>query len=1559
MSQSLNQLKDALRHLKPAGHEGFEGLVKIILEALTGFRFHLARAGTQEGRDLSTAGTYGTWIAVEAKHYPKSPPPTKRTFLGHLTETRNDIPELDLWVLVASTAIPDQTATALTQEGNDQGIAIQILDWNENGTPDLAVLCAAAPTVTTDFLTAHCTAPQQIDKITKELETLASAPGFDNAVNRIKQEFSAAHIGYDHAKQAAHHYLTKSMTSGQEAKTNLLQLLDLKNPAGNLIPRTAATNFLNNWWEKWTETPGPAVLLGEEGNGKTWAAMAWWQTLANNAPLTLFIPAGRNPELEPDDLIITELERHTGIKNTHYWNRRLEGWRQRPPGETPQLLLIIDGLNEQPRKKWARLFTALDTNQNRGRVAVIATCRNRYWNSRIDLPDRNSQASMHTIEHYDESEFSQALDEFDLTPHDLSPALNEALRKPRLFRIARGYLKRGKEINAVTIEQLYFDDWKDRYDSKTNLNLTRDEFNQLLRKIARGNRTGTDTYEGEELRRIMAGGEYPAEDFINDFQELLDGNLITRDDDNQFQISEHLLPHALGHLLTHEARQASNPEEVIANYLEPYDGTDFAIAVRRSAAILVILLNNYPQEAKIALWKEWFSSHNQRDDSSAEILGIADEQPGFFLDLAETYATTWRSNYAAARHLERALQRVAERKHDTLTQRFKKWLGIINTEGSTFQRQPNSTASKETKNTINQRITELAQSETVKARVSITTADDDGHEWLSRVALRAISTNPQPGFADAIIAWALSRATMGFPKERDEVSWILRHSHNGSENLFTEVQQRAHELAAINNPVAHRAAATLFQALGSTEAHEARRNLPKEITAPALWWIEKQKDPCHGLGRWKREHLATCLERSDIKMHQKLTQLESVAIDPSVQPPRSFIKELCKLPIHNRIDKIRSGRMQTKADLDYETAEPVLAAYDSASLARLTQALVNDLPERGEEAQFLLAFEINEYVALVDDTARETIEACWAKLNDDKPGRDGQAAEAYLTRILLAKREAEEQLALLLGRPEHAHDRLDFARLFLPLNPERYETLLHGAAGTPSTIRCRRILWFLSAHDLELTPQGRQHLVRLLQHDDSCVRALVLKLIANADDAEAAQTAVDSGWAWTPDDDRQRESWHGSRCLAMLGTRLSFVELRARVEPGWLGRAVHTRGSRPEEIAAYAQTIDQVWNAARSPNEQHEPPPIRLLYEPDVVEPDGFPRPRILSVEEAAELGLDARRSYWEEPLTEKLQRAFTVLDPDASAHEQERLHRFYQTTYKEQAQAGLQWLGRFSAESLAEVVHQHPDLVKKWVNAVVSAAGRTINRSLLFYASQFYQQLCLVLLSASSAQGERLWHALTSNSLYSGSRNLDIDYRVHMLFIADDNPCVTRLRNTALDHATTDHELFGLLVAAQAHGRNAWIQERIAADQRSGSIWRAARALTITGFTHAAATSGEPLGNYDPDDQDWLSVVAGAADHLRQRDMWAQHWYQEFQDRPDREGAFAAFRLFLRCVDRRYWNWDEQQPNHELPAWKRVHLVLNGKPIEDAMQRNEKDLASTLYYTKIARGTISPWLDD
>ncbi len=132
-----------LATLPATGPRGFEGLVRRLLEELSGLRFHLARGGDQQGRDARANRPSGGSVALECKRYQSSSPLEGRELIAELQQAHASLPSLDLWILGASREISDQILSGLEPFGRERGIDILALDCLRDGGGNLDILCAA------------------------------------------------------------------------------------------------------------------------------------------------------------------------------------------------------------------------------------------------------------------------------------------------------------------------------------------------------------------------------------------------------------------------------------------------------------------------------------------------------------------------------------------------------------------------------------------------------------------------------------------------------------------------------------------------------------------------------------------------------------------------------------------------------------------------------------------------------------------------------------------------------------------------------------------------------------------------------------------------------------------------------------------------------------------------------------------------------------------------------------------------------------------------------------------------------------------------------------------------------------------------------------------------------------------------------------------------------------------------------------------------------------------------------------------------------------------------
>lgn len=268
----------ALRKLAATGPDGFEGLVASSLTSLTGQSFCLAKSGSQAGRDMSVSRPSSNVVAVECKRYGAGTELDERSLLGELMQVTEDIPDLDLWVLVASRSISSQLQEALQSGASRLGIQFRSISASdaEGELSTLEILCAQAHETVLVYLESEISSKDH-QRINLELLEIAASPQFNARVEKLRNQFLSPLLGYDNWRVEQNRWLTNCLRSESETRAAFGQLLNVAEEGIRLIDRKAVWKQLDCWVQDWGKMRKPLVVLGEEGDGKTWAVGAHLQ----------------------------------------------------------------------------------------------------------------------------------------------------------------------------------------------------------------------------------------------------------------------------------------------------------------------------------------------------------------------------------------------------------------------------------------------------------------------------------------------------------------------------------------------------------------------------------------------------------------------------------------------------------------------------------------------------------------------------------------------------------------------------------------------------------------------------------------------------------------------------------------------------------------------------------------------------------------------------------------------------------------------------------------------------------------------------------------------------------------------------------------------------------------------------------------------------------------------------------------------------------------------------------------------------------------------------------
>lgn len=310
----------------------------------------------------------------------------------------------------------------------------------------------------------------------------------------------------------------------------------------------------------------------------------------------------------------------------------------------------------------------------------------------------------------------------------------------------------------------------------------------------------------------------------------------------------------------------------------------------------------------------------------------------------------------------------------------------------------------------------------------------------------------------------------------------------------------------------------------------------------------------------------------------------------------------------------------------------------------------------------------------------------------------------------------------------------------------------------------------------------------------------------------------------------------------------------------------------------------------------------------------------------------------------------------------QKERSELFQRLAEEAEAAGHHWLQReFSTVGLAEVLRCAPDTARRWI-AMATENGEAA-KSRIARASTFFSALCEMLLADLD------WHSEAAK-LYGALRPVNSPVRVvaaetglvfldTVLLGSRQSPDLLRLWDKRLAQCRNDVDLLELaLMVRRASGDDSrrWARQVIADGLRSSVPFEQARALVWRGFLEDDPDAGwlaEPI----PEQPCWSKQVLATAQGRVAVERNARHWFRIFCNEPDLVRAWAAFRLFLHCTDRRCWLWlDDEAGQADLPKAKQRFLVWNRERISRRCGDNEKKWKESFLGCKVESG-VSPWL--
>jgi hypothetical protein len=191
---------------------------------------------------------------------------------------------------VTSRDASDQLYNSLYEAVRPFGIEVRTISGNDGSPSSLETLLAISPETVIAFLESILTQHEKED-LERDLKTIRSHADFSQSVSRLMEVFSNESLGSDHWRFEQNEWLVNRFCS-KDTQSAFGQSINFAASGIKLIERTAAWKKFDEWWDHWSKYKQPFALLGEEGDGKTWAIASWigvHMLATDQAPPVIFL----------------------------------------------------------------------------------------------------------------------------------------------------------------------------------------------------------------------------------------------------------------------------------------------------------------------------------------------------------------------------------------------------------------------------------------------------------------------------------------------------------------------------------------------------------------------------------------------------------------------------------------------------------------------------------------------------------------------------------------------------------------------------------------------------------------------------------------------------------------------------------------------------------------------------------------------------------------------------------------------------------------------------------------------------------------------------------------------------------------------------------------------------------------------------------------------------------------------------------------------------------------------------------------------------------------------
>lgn len=1502
-SEYLEVIRQGMIALPATGPQGFEGLIAELLTAICHRPYRLAKSGSQGGRDGDDGAVY-----FEAKRYEGN---LKRTTVSDkLLELHiSDIPDIELFVLAATCEVSAQHRDFYTKACRKIGIELLLLDWNTIGTPALCILMSLEPDTARRFFYTYLA--DSAGDIMAALATQTALPGTQALGATMRAQLTSPLASLSSAVDSARQWFTKVFASRPLAQQHFHQ--PLTPLAVGTLPYRDREILSGQLSAAFSQPPDGAfwLLRGIEGAGKSWLMAATWSAL-ERPPLLVFVLPEECQDLSQlsnlDEFIARKLAAQstpTTLGETRErWRRRLNLWHEDGCQTRPRIVIYIDGINQVPEIKWHRWVEAIAPYlEEIGGILVLS--------SRPDF-SRELMESI-TTPHYlvdvpvwSSGELFSILKTRDIDTHKLPAAVSDALRNPRLLRIAMEVLD-NQEIRALdefNASRLMFE-YTRKAQSEGAVSLPPSQFKAALQKLAR-----------EFIQRVQRNERDDLHVYGADFDARLVAAAESRFfkpvqwEANHYTIDKDGLSLSLGLWLLQEMeRELGNgrdPGAKLVGLLEPIGSLDETAEALLAATMVAFLDPQTSPGISPLLLLRYSISQNRSHHDEPMLHGLTRRHVGSVLDSADLAIN---HGYTPDDGVIGVLLACAKNElpaWEIMGNRIRQWLVKQSDQIDRVahpEEEKRRQLTDERRQEHSARVQGLSTAENailLTANTERLSRDVNPYHKMAFFLLRGQALAP---FSTELVAWSLCTSIrQSYYDLHDEFLMLVRHNDVDWPKTRQCLAIASAPLTGSNiSPTGRWALIRLLNATGAVDDANMADMIYAELTAdrtPEEGWCWREQlcasDPC----------------------------------DPSTLMPDNLGATA------DRWRGIGSDTLFTmmgpgEEDLFFTDAEVGISRFMPDLAVERYQVLFEDISTRQGLGLRQGIQRLRASSALLPATLQpvlvDMIVACTARDGlAIHSGRDIAFIVHCAVEAILPHLDGKAQLDLFERMHTNEITRLSI-EMIEPIDEESLSAALLRALREDNTVKLANVLCLFAYSDSPIGTVFPGVFYQLLHHRDSFVRAHALATVVRTRRVDLVDVVVRSTWSARSLGEGERLEIHaGSRAMA-LACQLGYLPpAMALVRMSMTLYGLIARGSESGR-----QTVCGALNLAlRRVLGVHDAPALAEIEEEQGSDDDLVQRSMLARTTFPQDVSPDAedgeKQKAWDAQQSTVWQGYFHLDRILTAADAQLALHHV-------------------SQECVESLVQSYPEVVEDWL-ACIERAGHIQQR----LAVHFWQQLVM---ACSHVRGQV--EPLSRLAALEPITNVVREYRgpkwfTWMLWRDAHLPEVRARCFHRLDTALTDAAIAAEVYAAEDAGSDNALDDYLDLQLSAGEPLNLCRALMIAGYRDSSSKGAQLLKQFAAA-TGMVGEAWVAAHYATERNLWSYHWFKKMKTATTVEQFWLASKLFLKIADVRYRHWEKSMKSEQI--FSKFFPTIR-TDLYQRLDRWEKLRGNKLYGAKL------PWWD-